>query len=129
MRQTDGVSSFVLNVTFDCEDPHALAAFWAGVTGYTVDEQRDGFVRLTSPDRRGVRHLLFFAVPEPRTSKNRMHVDLATKDPAREIPRLLALGARLADETDAAGAPSWRGERGIRWVVLQDPEGNEFYLG
>ena len=119
------MSSFIYNVTFDCTDPASLAGFWAAVTGYEVGETRDDFARLDAPDHRGVRHLLFFRVPEPKTTKNRMHVDLASRDPEAEIERLVALGGSLVD-----GAPAqWRTGNGTRWVVMQDPEGNEFCLG
>ena len=124
-RDTRPMSSFIFNVTFDCADPTALADFWSSVTGYELTEARDDFARLTAPDRRGVRHLLFFRVAEAKTAKNRMHVDLASRDPDAEITRLVTLGASLVD-----GAPAqWRTGNGTRWVVMQDPEGNEFCLG
>jgi catechol 2,3-dioxygenase-like lactoylglutathione lyase family enzyme len=121
-------ASFILNVTFDAVDPRALARFWREVTGYEIVEERDDFVRLRAPDARGVRHLLFFRVDEPTPGKNRMHVDLASRQPAFEIPRLVGFGATLVD----GGSPdrlSWRDGNGTRWVVLRDPEGNEFCLG
>ncbi len=58
------MTSFVFNVTFDCADPRRVAAFWAGATGYEVAEERTDFVRLRATDPRGVRHLLFFQVPD-----------------------------------------------------------------
>ena len=119
------MSSFIYNVTFDCEDPRSLARFWAEVTSYAMVEERDDFVRLQAPDKRGVRHILFFRVPEPKTTKNRMHVDLATREPEAEIERLRALGASLVD----GDTPTWRTGDGTRWVVMRDPEGNEFCLG
>ena len=73
-----------------------------------------------APDHRGVRHLLFFKVPEPKTVKNRMHVDLATRDVEAEIARLVALGATEIDR---------RAGNRTRWVVMNDPEGNEFCIG
>jgi predicted enzyme related to lactoylglutathione lyase len=119
------VSSFILNVTFDCADPRSLARFWSAVTGYELAEANDDFAQLNAPDHRGVRHLLFFRVAEPKTTKNRMHVDLASRDADAEITRLVALGGSLAD-----GAPAqWQTGHGTRWVVMQDPEGNEFCLG
>jgi predicted enzyme related to lactoylglutathione lyase len=114
------MSSFVFNVTFDCADPRSLARFWSEVTGYEATEARDDFVRLRAPDHRSVRHLLFFKVPEPKTVKNRMHVDLATRDVEAEVARLVALGATEVDRREG---------NGTRWVVMQDPEGNEFCLG
>ena len=118
---TSGMSSFVFNVTFDCADPRALSRFWSEVTGYQLTgEERDDFVRLRAPDHRGVRYLLFFKVPEPKTVKNRMHVDLATRDVEAEVARLVGLGAKEIDRREG---------NGTRWVVMNDPEGNEFCLG
>jgi predicted enzyme related to lactoylglutathione lyase len=114
------VTAFVFNITFDCEDPVRLARFWAEVTGYVVTEERDDFVRLRAPDHRGVRHLLFFKVPEPKVVKNRLHVDLAARDPAAEVSRLCALGATEVEPREG---------NGTRWTVMLDPEGNEFCLG
>ncbi len=122
------MTSFVFNVTFDALDPAALARFWAAVTGYEIGEEREDFVRLAAPDGRGVRHLLFFRVDDPTPGKNRMHVDLATRDAPAEIERLVGLGATLVDG-GTAGAPIWRVGNGTRWVVMHDPEGNEFCLG
>lgn len=114
------MSSFVFNVTFDCADPRSLSRFWSEVTGYESREERDDFVRLRAPDGRGVRHLLFFKVPEPKTVKNRMHVDLATRDVEAEVERLVGLGATEIDRREG---------NGTRWVVMHDPEGNEFCIG
>ena len=122
------MSAFIFNVTFDSADPRSLARFWADATGYDVAEERDDFVRLRAPDKRGVRHILFFRVHEPKTTKNRVHVDLASRDPEAEIERLLSLGASLVDG-DTAGGPRWRTGNGTKWVVMRDPEGNEFCLG
>ncbi|MGI9603438.1 MAG: VOC family protein [Acidimicrobiales bacterium] len=122
------MSSFIFNVTFDARDPRALSRFWSSVTGYDVAEQRDDFVRLQAPDQRGVRHILFFAVEDPTPGKNRMHVDLATRDPLSEIPRLVDLGASLVDGGSAVD-PVWREGNGTRWVAMCDPEGNEFCVG
>jgi catechol 2,3-dioxygenase-like lactoylglutathione lyase family enzyme len=122
------MTAFVFNVAFDCADPRQLAEFWANVTGYSVVEAHEEFVRLRSPDKRSVRHLLFFKVPEPKVTKNRVHVDLATREPEMEIRRLLDLGASLVDEPGPQGV-EWRSGNGTRWVVMRDPEGNEFCIG
>jgi len=126
VRDTRTVTSFIFNVTFDCAQPRRLARFWASVTGYTIGEERDDYARLHAPDQRGVRHLLFFQVPEPKSSKNRVHLDLASRTPEAEIERLLALGASLVDSGDT---PQWRTGNGTRWVTMCDPEGNEFCIG
>jgi predicted enzyme related to lactoylglutathione lyase len=122
------MSAFIYNVTFDAQQPRVLGRFWSDVTGYSVAEERDDFVMLRAPDRRGVRQLLFFQVDDPTPGKNRMHVDLAARDAGPEIDRLLTLGAQLVDPP-VGGQPGWREGNGTRWVVLQDPEGNEFCIG
>ncbi|HEV2360602.1 MAG TPA: VOC family protein [Acidimicrobiales bacterium] len=114
------MSSFIKYVTFDCADPRRLSAFWSEVTGYPVVSEEDGFVALAAPDGRGVRGLLFWKVPEPKVAKNRMHVDLASRDGAEEVARLVALGAEKVGERSA---------NGLSWTVMADPEGNEFCLG
>jgi predicted enzyme related to lactoylglutathione lyase len=113
------MSAFVFNVTFDCADPERLSGFWAAVTGYERTELTDEFARLRAPDRRGIRHLLFFKVPEPKHGKNRMHVDLAAKDAEQEIERLKGLGAEELYR---------HAERGVSWTTMADPEGNEFCI-
>lgn len=122
------MTAFVFNVTFDCTDPRLVGRFWASVTGYRVLDERDDFVRLRAPDERGPRHLLFFRVPERKSGKNRVHVDLASREPDTEVARLLELGASLVDPPDENG-PRWREGNGTRWVVMRDPEGNEFCIG
>jgi hypothetical protein len=85
-------------------------------------------VRLQAPDELGVRLILFLRVDDPTPGKNRVHVDLAARQPQEEIERLLRLGASLVDDP-VDGKPSWREANGIEWVVLGDPEGNQFCLG
>jgi len=72
--------------------------------------------RLKGTDSRGLRRLVFWHVPKPKTAKTRVHVDLASKDPAAMIKRLVALGATVVEKHPA-------------WTVMADPEGNEFWLG
>ena len=111
------------NITFDCADPHRLAGFWSQVTGYEEDHDNgnapaDPEALLVGPD--GQPNLLFIRVPEGKTVKNRVHLDLMPTDQTRdqEVARLLELGATtVADHRRADGSG---------WVVLADPEGNEF---
>ncbi|MGA3147395.1 MAG: VOC family protein [Acidimicrobiales bacterium] len=114
------MSSFIFNVTFDAADPPRLAAFWSEVTGYATVMEREDFVALQAPDKRGVRRILFFQVPEPKVAKSRMHVDLASRDPGAEVARLVALGAKKIED---------RQGNGTSWTVMLDPEGNEFCIG
>ena len=122
------MSAFIYNVTFDTRNPRVLSRFWAAVTGYNVAEESDDAVAVRAPDERGIRRILFMRVDNPTPGKNRVHVDLASREPDAEIERLLELGAELVDPR-RDGAPTWRGRDGIRWVVLRDPEGNEFCIG
>lgn len=114
------MSSFILYVTFDCAEPQRLGSFWSAVTGYPAVVEDDDFVALAAPDERGVRGILFWKVPEPKTAKNRMHVDLATRDLDDEVARLVSLGATVVDT---------RHGNGRIWTVMADPEGNEFCIG
>ena len=114
------MSSFVLNVTFDCADPGAIARFWAAVTGWPLHAEgmRDDHeeYRVGPPAEGGMR-LYFVSVPEPKIAKNRLHLDVVPHDRSqKEIARLVRLGASVADDQPA----------GAGWVILTDPEGNEF---
>ena len=113
------------NITFDCADPYALAVFWGQVTGYHEDPENgndpgDPEGLLVGPA--GHPNLLFVTVPEPRTVKNRVHLDLEPDDRTRdqEVERLLGIGATLVADHRR---PDGRG-----WVVLADPEGNELCI-
>ena len=114
------MSAFIFNVTFDCAEPRKLAGFWSKVTDYILITERDDFVALQAPDKRGVQHILFFQVSEPKIAKNRVHIDLAAKNPGEEIERLVALGATEVE---------FREGNGTSWTVMLDPEGNEFCVG
>jgi hypothetical protein len=137
--------AFEFQVTVDCLHPHDLADWWAEVLGWQVEPQDQAFIRrmvtegaaaesdttehrgalvwrvgsaITSPDA-GRPRVLFQLVPEAKTVKNRVHLDVrvgAERQDA-EVARLLELGA----------TELWRGEQGpFSWVTMADPEGNEF---
>ncbi|MHA6621578.1 VOC family protein [Pseudonocardia sp. DLS-67] len=120
------MASKFTELAIDCADPGGLARFWCAVLGYEVEDEEDGIVTIGSPlvpegkDRPGpVPPTLTFArVPEGKTVKNRLHLDLnpTDREQAAEVRRLLDLGARRADV----------GQGDESWVVLADPEGNEF---
>lgn len=120
------MTSKFTELAIDCADPHSLAQFWCAVLGYEVRDEEDGLVTIGSPlapegeTRPGpVPPTLTFArVPEGKTVKNRLHIDVNPTDRAQadEVRRLLALGAHPADV----------GQGDASWVVLTDPEGNEF---
>jgi len=104
-------------VTIDCVDPGQLARFWAEAAGYEVGWQRDNeFVILGPTAGEGV-SIGLQRVDEPRTGKNRVHVDWSTDDLPAEVIRLVGLGATVLRETSTPG---------LTWTVLADPEGNEF---
>jgi len=136
-----------VQVAFDAGDPHALARFWASALRYEVEDHTtvvDGLLqagRLTAsevmevdgrrafrdvatcrdPDGAGPR-LFFQRVPEPKTAKNRVHLDLQVgpQERAAEVERLVSLGASVAWTTS---------DRGPVTTTLRDPEGNELCVG
>jgi catechol 2,3-dioxygenase-like lactoylglutathione lyase family enzyme len=137
-------------VTFECADPEALSTFWAAALGYRLQDPPEGFSTweafladigvpeaewnsasaVVDPDGGGPR-LYFQRVPEPKVAKNRVHLDLNVGGPPgsplderratvdREAKRMAELGAEMVRAAE---------ERGEYWVVMRDPEGNEFCL-
>jgi predicted enzyme related to lactoylglutathione lyase len=108
-------SSFY-HLAIDCHDPRALARFWAAA----LDQQvllEDDEEAIVGADKHSYPGLCFLRVPEGKTVKNRLHIDLDPDDRDAEIERLIALGATRAD---VGQGPD------VSWVVLADPEGNEF---
>jgi hypothetical protein len=111
------MTSTIRHTSVDCAHPYQLATFWSRVLDLPVhkdDEPGDEEVLIEGAG------LLFIAVPEGKTVKNRVHFDLQPQDRTRdeEVERLLALGATLLDDR--------RNPDGTGWAVLADPEGNEF---
>ncbi len=115
------MNATIRHLTVDCGEPYELARFWSALLGRPVseeDEPGDAEVLIEDPD--GGPGLLFVRVPEGKVGKNRLHLDLQPtgRTRAQEVERALALGARqLEDRT----LPDGRG-----WVVMADPEDNEF---
>jgi Glyoxalase-like domain len=136
-------------LVIDCADPHVLADWWADALGWEVEQGDEDFIRtmvkqghateddttmhngrlvwktgaaINHPAGRdgGRPRILFQQVPEPKTVKNRIHIDLrpASADPEKQIADLIAKGA----------TELWRGQEGPvhTWATLADPEGNEF---
>jgi hypothetical protein len=120
------MSSKFTELAIDCADPTRLARFWCAVLDYEVQSEEDDVVTIGSPlVPDGRNHvgpvpptLTFARVPEGKTGKNRLHLDVnpTDREQAEEVSRLLALGAQHADV----------GQGDESWVVLTDPEGNEF---
>ena len=106
--------SVIKTVTFDATDALALARFWAAVFGSDVDEESTAEKAYLEAAGWGGPNIWFARVPEGKTAKNRMHFDLRAPGPvAEEVARLETLAARVL-------------ERHEHYVVMQDPEGNEF---
>ena len=132
-----------VQISVDASDPAALAGFWALALGYVEQPPPEGFgtwsawaeaeglpeermsayAALVDPEGSGPR-LLFQRVPEAKTAKNRFHLDVGVGGPdhswetvQEHVARLVEAGGSLVEE---------RSELGERWVVLTDPEGNEF---
>jgi predicted enzyme related to lactoylglutathione lyase len=106
-------------VTIDCIDSLALANFWAATLGWDIVYNEADGAALQDPEGTGPM-LYLQPVPEPKSGKNRAHVDLSTSEFDVEMPRLLGLGATNVRASEAPG--------GKRSVVLADPQGNEFCL-
>lgn len=112
----------ITHITIDCENASALATFWSAALDRPIDpgqpEPSEHFASIgrTDPDP-GVPAMLFLKVPEGKSVKNRVHLDLDTDDREGEVTRLVDLGATVVAEKD---------EWGTRWTTLTDPEGNEF---
>jgi len=137
-----------IQVVIDCADPDRLAGFWAVALGYVPQPPPDGYASwedwlreqgipesdwnsassVEDPDGKRPR-LYFQRVPERKTVKNRVHIDVNVGGPrgtpledrkprvAEHVKRLVVAGAIVLQEVN---------ERGEHWVVMQDPEGNEF---
>jgi len=142
--------SVQIQIVIDCADPGGLARFWAEALGYTVQPPPPGFdswesflaandvpesewnsaSAVVDPQGSGPR-IFFQRVPEPKQSKNRLHLDLSLSGGhdtpldqrrdrlAAEQARLMRIGARVVGPVE---------ERGEFWIVLRDPEGNEFCI-
>jgi hypothetical protein len=113
------------NLTLDCAEPLKVAAFWSAALDRPVDDGAvDGFASIGASGGDGTSGgddagpgWFFIMVPEGKTVKNRLHVDLRADDREAEIERLLSLGARRCADHD---------EGGMCWTTLADVEGNEF---
>jgi len=137
--------AFDFQVVIDSSAPHELADWWAETLGWPVEQQDEAFIRrmvesgaaseadtmrhrgalvwkigaaLNSPDP-GRPRVLFQQVPEPKTVKNRVHLDVRVGPDRRE--------AEVARLLEREATELWRGSQGpFEWVTLADPEGNEF---
>ena len=108
-------------MTIDAGDPGALARFWSQALGWRITLEEPGEWCIEppegSPEVNVAPDILFVRVPDAKATKNRVHLDLRPKDQAAEVRRLIELGAERVDIGQSDDVP---------WVVLADPEGNEF---
>jgi predicted enzyme related to lactoylglutathione lyase len=109
-----------LGLVLDCADPEKLAEFWAPALGYVNLGTVGSYVALF-PDGAPGPKLLLQRVEEPKAVKNRMHFDIEVADIEAEAARLIALGA-------TRGQPDTLSEHGTTWILMTDPEGNEFCI-
>jgi predicted enzyme related to lactoylglutathione lyase len=116
------MSTRLVHLVIDANDPAKLARFWSGALGWEIEDEEPGEVDVSPagyhyPDPVAL-PLVFLAVPEPKTVKNRIHLDLASRSPEHQaelVTRVRDLGATPVDI----------GQGDVPWVVLADPEGNE----
>jgi predicted enzyme related to lactoylglutathione lyase len=115
----------ISHTSIDALDAYAQSLFWGRALGFAEDPDDPnlpghGECMIFSPDR--AQRLLFITVPDKKKGKNRLHLDIEPVDGTRdaELARLLGLGARVLDDR--------RKRNGTGWVVLADPEGNEFCI-
>ncbi|MFT7834983.1 VOC family protein [Saccharothrix sp. BKS2] len=113
------MTSRILALVIDCTSAQvsALSEFWCSALGYRVDRRWQDPRGMTYTELTGDGPMLLLQpVDEPKTTKNRLHLDLAApRDRDAEVDRLVGLGARRVG-----------GDEGLPWVVLTDPAGNEF---
>ncbi len=102
-------------IAIDCAEPGALARFWTEALDYQV-VNNDPNEPLLAPKDGSRRRLLFLRVPDEKVVKNRLHLDLRPDDQNAEVARLERLGAKRVNI----------GQGSVSWVVMADPEGNEF---
>ena len=108
-----------VTLVIDCSDPDRLADFWTEALSYRRFGSAGQYRSIVPPSGSEGPKLIFQAVAEPKTIKNRCHIDLDADDIEAEAQRLAGLGARRL-------RPEPIEEHGERWIVMADPEGNEF---
>ena len=120
------MTSRFTEIIVDCHDPKLLAEFWRGVLAYDITDESEGLVEIAPGNADVQAHgprptapaIVFVPVPEPKTVKDRLHIDVnplgVTQE--EEVERLIGLGATKIDI----------GQGDVSWVVMADPEGNEF---
>lgn len=113
-------------ITIDCHNPTALAQFWAEALGWKIGEEateNEAYIesKLGPTNIDGYPDLLFIKTPDKKSVKNRMHIDLRPEHQMQEIERLEKIGATRIEIGQSS-------DLNTTWVVMADPEGNEFCL-
>jgi glyoxalase superfamily protein len=121
------MTSFISHTTIDCRNAYELSEWWKPVLGYADlegDPNEPGHEECMIRDPETGHLVLFIEVPDQKAGKNRMHFDLMPREGTRdeELARLLAHGATEVQDLRGSWGP------GSGWVVLADPEGNEFCI-
>ncbi len=111
-------------ITIDCHNPTALAQFWAQALGWKFDEnftENEAFIekKLGANNADGYPDLLFIKTPDKKSVKNRIHLDLRPENQMEEVERLEKIGATRIEVGQSSDSST-------TWVVMADPEGNEF---
>lgn len=106
-------------LTMDANDVESLAKFWCEATDYKVADSYYPILAVLDADNPNYPRLLILQVPETKTAKNRLHMEFKADDLKAEANRIVQLGATLIEEREFGDT---------QWIVMQDPEGNEFCL-
>ena len=117
------MSLSIHQLAVDCKDAALLSDFWSEALGYAKEDWGEEVgAAVFGPDNAGIK-IVFLPVPEHKVVKNRVHLDVRTKDNTREaeVERLAILGAKEI-ETKSLSTDTWNST----WTIMQDPEGNEF---
>lgn len=121
------MACFVSHTSVDCHNAYELSEWWKRLLGYVDladDPDQPGDEECMIRDPQTDHHILFIEVPEAKGVKNRLHFDLRPREVTQdeEVERVVGLGANVVTDLRGVYGP------GTGWVVLADPEGNEFCI-
>ena len=106
-------------LAMDASDVQALAEFWRAAANYEIADAHYPYLAVLKGENSSKPRIIILQVPETKTAKNRLHMEFKTDDLKAEAERIVALGATLIEEREFGDT---------QWIVMQDPEGNEFCL-
>ncbi|MYA60623.1 MAG: VOC family protein [Chloroflexi bacterium] len=106
-------------LAMDANDVESLAKFWRDAAHYKIEDSHFPYLAVMTSDDPVQPRIIILQVPESKSAKNRVHVEFKAKDLKAETERIVALGATLVAEREFGDT---------KWIVMQDPEGNEFCL-